>query len=62
MKIQNQILTEKKVKVEKKKNKKSNKKKKFLDTFGTNLTEKAKNNELDIVIGRDKEITRVIQY
>ena len=51
----------KKVKVEKKKNKKSNKKKKFLDTFGTNLTEKAKNNELDIVIGRDKEITRVIQ-
>ena len=51
----------KKVKVEKKKNKKSNKKKKFLDTFGTNLTNKAKNNELDIVIGRDKEIGRVIQ-
>ena len=51
----------KKVKVEKKKNKKQNKKKKFLDTFGTNLTEKAKNNELDIVIGRDKEIGRVIQ-
>ena len=51
----------KKVRVEKKKNKKQNKKKKFLDTFGTNLTEKAKNNELDIVIGRDKEITRVIQ-
>ena len=51
----------KKVKVEKKKNKKQNKKKKFLDTFGTNLTNKAKNNELDIVIGRDKEIKRVIQ-
>ncbi len=51
----------KKVKVEKKKNKKQNKKKKFLDTFGTNLTDKAKNNELDIVIGRDKEIQRVIQ-
>ena len=51
----------KKVKVEKKKNKKQNKKKKFLDTFGTNLTNKAKNNELDIVIGRDKEIQRVIQ-
>ena len=51
----------KKVRVEKKKNKKQNKKKKFLDTFGTNLTEKAKNNELDIVIGRDKEIQRVIQ-
>ena len=51
----------KKVKIEKRKNKKQNKKKKFLDTFGTNLTTKAKNNELDIVIGRDKEIGRVIQ-
>ncbi len=50
----------KKVKVEKKKQK-QNKKRKFLDTFGTNLTNKAKNNELDIVIGRDKEIRRVIQ-
>ena len=50
----------KKVKVEKKKQK-QNKKRKFLDTFGTNLTNKAKNNELDIVIGRDKEIGRVIQ-
>ena len=50
-----------KVKVEKKKNKKQNKKKKFLDTFGTNLTDKAKNNELDIVIGREKEIQRIVQ-
>ena len=47
-----------KVKVEQKKAKK---KKKFLDTFGTNLALKAKNNELDMVIGRDKEIQRVIQ-
>ncbi len=51
----------KKVKVEKKKNTKQNKKKKFLDTFGTNLTNKAKNSELDIVVGRDKEIQRIIQ-
>ncbi len=51
----------KKVKVEKKKNIKQSKKKKFLDTYGTNLTNKAKNNELDIVIGRDKEIQRIIQ-
>ena len=51
----------KKVKVEKKKNTKQNKKKKFLDTFGTNLTNKAKNNELDIVVGRDKEIQRIVQ-
>lgn len=50
----------KKVKVEKKKPK-QNKKKKYLDTFGTNLTNKAKNNELDIVIGRDKEIQRIVQ-
>ncbi len=51
----------KKVKVEKKKNTKQNKKKKFLDTYGTNLTVKSKNNELDIVIGRDNEIKRIIQ-
>lgn len=47
----------KKVKVDKK----ANKKKKTLETFGTNLTQKAKNNELDAVIGRDKEIQRIIQ-
>ena len=50
----------KKVKVEKKKSKQS-KKKKYLDTYGTNLTNKALNNELDIVIGRDKEIQRITQ-
>lgn len=49
----------KKVKVEKRP--KQNKKKKFLDTFGTNLTVKAKNNELDMVIGREKEIQRIVQ-
>ena len=48
----------KKVKVEKKP---KDKKKKALDTFGTNLTNKAKNNEIDMVIGRDKEIQRMIQ-
>lgn len=37
------------------------KKKKALDTFGTNLTNKAKNNQLDMVVGRDKEIQRIIQ-
>ena len=49
------------VKVEKKKDSKQSKKKKYLDTYGTNLTNKAKNNQLDIVIGRDKEIQRIIQ-
>ncbi len=49
----------KKVKSEKKKN--ATKKKKFLDTYGINLTSKAENNELDAVIGRDKELQRVIQ-
>ena len=48
----------KKVKTEKKPN---NKKHKALDNFGTNLTNKAKNNQLDLVIGRDKELERVIQ-
>lgn len=48
----------KKVKVEKKN---TTKKKKALDTYGTNLTYKAKNNGLDNVIGRDKEIQRIIQ-
>lgn len=36
-------------------------KNKFLDQFGTNLTEKAKNGEIDRIIGRDKELRRVIQ-
>ena len=49
----------KKVKPEKKKPK--NKKKRFLDVYGTNLTFRAQNNELDMVIGRDKELQRVIQ-
>lgn len=48
----------KKVKVDKKP---KDKKKKALDTFGTNLTIKAKNNQLDDVIGRSKEIQRIIQ-
>ena len=51
----------KQIKNDKKKDSKTNKKKKYLDTYGTNLTNKAKNNQLDIVIGRDKEIQRVIQ-
>ena len=40
---------------------KQNKKKKALDTFGTNLTIKAKNNQIDKVIGRDRELQRIIQ-
>lgn len=48
----------KKVKVDKKV---KQKKTKFLDTYGTNLTNKAKNNELDLVIGRDRELQRIIQ-
>lgn len=37
------------------------KKRNFLDTYGTNLTEKARTNKLDAVIGRDKEIQRIVQ-
>ncbi len=48
----------KKVKTEKRP---KEKKKSFLDIYGTNLTNKAKKNELDMVIGRDVEIERIIQ-
>ena len=48
----------KRVKTEKKP---KEKKKSFLDIYGTNLTNKARKNELDAVIGREKEIERVIQ-
>ena len=34
---------------------------KFLSNYCTNLTEKARNNELDNIIGRDTEIARVVQ-
>ena len=46
---------------QKKNGKNKKKKRKFLDTYGTNLTQKARNNELDNVIGRNKEIERMIQ-
>ncbi len=48
----------KKVKTEKRP---KEKKKRFLDAFGTNLTEKAKQGKLDKVIGRNKEIQRITQ-
>lgn len=40
---------------------KKGKKKKYLDMYGVNLTEKAKRGEIDRVIGRDNEIERVVQ-
>ncbi|MEG2348744.1 MAG: ATP-dependent Clp protease ATP-binding subunit [Clostridia bacterium] len=42
-------------------NKKMSKKTKYLDTFGENLTQKARENKLDKVIGREKELQRMIQ-
>ena len=48
----------KKVKTEKRP---KEKKKRFLDSFGTNLTEQAKLGKLDKVIGRNKEIQRITQ-
>ena len=48
----------KKIRVEKKP---KEKKKRVLDIYGTNLTFKAKNNQIDAVVGREKEIERVIQ-
>ena len=49
----------KKVRIDKEK--KKDKRRKTLETYGTNLTLKAKNGQLDMVIGRDKEIQRMIQ-
>lgn len=50
-----------KTKDEGKSKKKKNKKTKYLDTFGENLTQKARDGKLDKVIGRDKELQRMIQ-
>lgn len=46
------------VKTEKKPAKKKHK---FLESYGTNLTEKARDGKLDNVIGREKEIARMVQ-
>ncbi len=40
---------------------KKDKKRKFLDTFGTNLTQKAREGKIDRLIGRDMEIDRMTQ-
>ena len=49
-------------KKEKKKDKKqAEKKKKLLDTYGTNLTAKARAGLVDMVVGRDREIERLVQ-
>lgn len=47
-------------KSEKRKHEKQ-KKRKHIDTYCYNLTKKARNGELDRIIGRDKEISRVVQ-
>ena len=52
---------EKSEKSDKKKKAEKEKKHKFLDSYCTNLTKRARDNELDRIIGRDKEISRVIQ-
>lgn len=43
------------------KTEKKKSKRKYLDTYGTNLTQKAFENKVDKVIGRNREIDRVIQ-
>jgi len=52
---------EKQDKKGKEKIKKEKTKLKYLDTYGTNLTKLAKENKLDKVIGREKELERLIQ-
>lgn len=48
-------------KEEKKRKEKTDKKRRTLETFCTNLTRRAKDGKIDRIIGRDKEIDRVIQ-
>ncbi len=57
--VENETSTQKNN--EKTSNKSKPKKRKILDTYGTNLTLKAKNGEIDKLIGRDEEIERVTQ-
>ena len=45
----------------KKEKKQPEKKKKLLDSYGTNLTAKARNGEVDMVVGREREIERLVQ-
>ena len=44
-----------------KKEKSKKKRNRFVEQYCTNLTEKAKNGEIDVIIGRDKELYRTIQ-
>ena len=53
--------TEENKKSKDKKHSKKKQKKTMLDTYGTNLTEKAARGEVDRVVNRDAEIERVIQ-
>lgn len=52
---------EKDQKKKREKPEKTDKKRKTLETFCTNLTRRAKDGKIDRIIGRDKEIDRVIQ-
>ena len=61
-KTENEKTENEKTEVEKKQHReKKSKKKKNLDMYGVNLTNKARNGEIDRVIGRDKEMERTAQ-
>ncbi len=45
----------------KQKTEKQKKKKRFVDQYCTNLTQRAKEGKLDIIIGRDRELERMLQ-
>lgn len=60
--VPSDTVNDEKSRTSSKKNSKSEKKKyKFLDTYCRNLTERARNGELDLIVGREKELSRVIQ-
>ena len=53
--------TEDKTKEDKKAEKPSKKRRRFIEQYCTNLTDKARQGQIDVIIGRDKELYRTIQ-
>ncbi len=55
------VNQEKKEDDQKKNEKPKNKRRKFMEQYCTNLTEKARTGKIDIIVGREKELYRTIQ-
>ena len=56
-----ETVTDKKEETKESKKHKKQKRRKYIEQYCTNLTDKAKNGQLDVIIGRDDELYRTIQ-